>query len=117
MTASDAAFPEAFRAIAARLGIDVSKPAELCHCGREPSGLHVAGGWFHLVGRILAGSDAWVNAGGDAWTLAPEELVKGFEFGFTARLALVPEPFRGRSVVQLEFSTRVPWVIADVETS
>ena len=117
MAAGDQAFPTKFRAIAHDLGVDISKPAELSHCCREPSGLHLSGGWFHFVGSILSGADAWKTAGGESWTQALEPLFDGFEFGFTARLALVRDPFRGHSVVQLEFMTRIPWVIPDVETT
>lgn len=117
MAASDVAFPASFRAIAGRLGIDLDKPAELSHCCREPSGLHLSGGWFHFVGAILSGADAWTAEGVNSWTQALEPLSKEFEFGFTVRLSLVPPPFQGQSLVQLEFMTRVPWVIQDAETT
>jgi hypothetical protein len=111
------AFPEAFRAIAQQLGVELSKPAELTPNGREPSGLHVVGGWFHLVGRILDGADAWTDMGAGSLRGALESLVPGFEFGFTSCLLLVREPFRSRPTVQLEFMTRVPWLLAEPEMS
>jgi hypothetical protein len=105
-------FPSEFVALLDALGIDPTKPAELCHWCREPSGLYLTGGWFHFVGSILAGEDAmhWENNSG---TFRFEELVSGLEFGFTARLALVREVFAGLPLVQLEFQTRVPWVLAE----
>jgi hypothetical protein len=109
------AFPSAFRTLAHDLGIDITKPAELCHYCREPSGLHLTGGWFHLVGSVVSGEDVmhWSNG---ASTYRFEELVPGFEFGFSKHLSLVPEVFAGLPVIQLEFQTRVPWVIAEPES-
>lgn len=107
-------FAAEFVALLDGLGIDPTKPAELCHWCREPSGLYLTGGWFHFVGSILSGEDAmhWENNTG---TFRFEELVPGLEFGFTARLTLVREVFGGLPLVQLEFQTRVPWVLAEQE--
>jgi hypothetical protein len=107
-------FPPEFVALAGALGIDPTKPAELCHWCREPSGLHLTIGWFHLVGSISAGEDVihWASNSG---TYRFEELVPGLEFGFSARLNLVREAFAGLPLVQLEFQTRVPWVLAEPE--
>lgn len=117
MAAVDRAFPDEFRAIARDLGVDLTKPAELAHRGCETAGLHLSGGWFHLVGAVLHGADAWTEVGPGSWTGALEQLVPGFEFGFSSRLALVRDPFLQHPVVQLEFATRVPWVISEARTS
>jgi hypothetical protein len=93
--------------------VDPTKPAELCTIAyREPSGLYLIGGWFHFVGSILSGDDAlhWENNTG---TYRLEKLTPAVEFGFSARLVLVPEAFVGLPLVQLEFQTRVPWVRAE----
>lgn len=109
--AHEHAFPAEFQTIASQLGVDLTKPAELAPFGREPSGLHAVGGWFHFVGAIRSGADAWTEKGrGDF-----EHLVKGFEFGFTSTLWPVADPFRHHAVVQFEFVTRVPWVLAEPE--
>jgi len=34
-----------------------------------------------------------------------------FDFGFTSNIALLPTPFRENLIVQLEFQTRIPWVL------
>lgn len=117
MAALDRAFPVEFRSIAGDLGVDIRKPAELSHCGREAAGLHLSGGWFHFVGALLQGADAWTEVGPASFTGALEQLVPGFEFGFSSRLLLVRDPFLQHSLVQLEFRTRVPWVISETETS
>jgi hypothetical protein len=107
-------FPAEFVALFDALGIDPTKPAELCHWCREPSNLCLTGGWFHFVGAILAGEDAmhWENNIG---TFQLEELQSNLEFGFTSRLALVRGVFAGLPLVQLEFQTHVPWVLAEPE--
>ncbi len=107
-------FPAEFVALLDGLGIDPTKPAELCHWCREPSGLYLTGGWFHFVGSILAGEDVmhWENNTG---SFRFKEFVSGLEFGFTARLALVREVFAALPLVQLEFQTRVPWVLGEPE--
>jgi hypothetical protein len=111
LAALDSAFPAQWAALLHSLGIDIRKPAELAHYCREDSGLFVTGGWFHLVGEILAGADAQVPVGDNAWTSAFERLTGETEFGFTNRLDLVRDPFKGRRLIQLDFLTRVPWVI------
>ena len=105
--AHEHAFPAEFQAIAHQLGIDLTKPAELAPFSREPSGLYVMGGWYHFVGAIRSGADAWGEKGRGNF----EPLVKGLEFGFTSQLLLVAAPFRRHEVAQLEFETRVPWVL------
>lgn len=107
-------FPPAFVALAHALGVDPAKPAELCHWCREPSGLYLTGGWFHVVGSIVSGEDV-MNWNGASGTFRFEELVPGLDFGFSARLALVRKVFAGLPLVQLEFQTRVPWVLTEPE--
>lgn len=115
MAALDHAFTPAFRAVAEQFGIDVRKPAELCHHYREQSGLHVTQGWFHAVGSRRAGADAWKPAGENAWVLDLEDVGCGIDIGFSSRISLLPNCFDGSEVVQLEFVSRVPWVISDPE--
>jgi hypothetical protein len=110
------AFPAEFQPLADVLGVDVAKPAELCHYCREPSGLYLTGGWFHFIGSILKGEDVVERSKG--WgTFRFEQLVPGFDFGLSAQLALVRAPFEGNPLVQLEFQTRVPWVLLEPEPS
>ena len=116
MAALDIAFPSPFHSLAESFGIDVRKPAELVHYCREESGAHYTGGWFHVVGRICGGSDGWKPFGDNSWVPDFEPYEGGVEVGFTSRLALVPHSFEGHSIVQFEFTTRVPWVISAPES-
>ena len=113
-SALDHAFPASFRALANELGIDVSKYAELCHWDRESSGLYFTGGWFHLVGDIKEGRDAWKNSSGSS--IADfEEWQDNIRLGFSKRLSLLPHPCDPNAFLQLEFETRVPWVLDEPE--
>lgn len=107
-------FPAEFVALLETLGVDPAKPAELCHWCREPSGWYRTGGWFHCVGTILSGEDA-IHWEGHVGTCRLEEWVPGLELGFTNHLDLVREVFAGLPLVQLEFVTRVPWVLEEPE--
>jgi hypothetical protein len=104
----DKAFPQEFVSIANSLGFDIRKPAELCHYGREGSGLRITGGWFHVVGKLLSGRDAMRQVSENDGIYELEKLTDNFEFGVTNNLALVPASFVGKPLVQLEFVVRFP---------
>jgi hypothetical protein len=111
--AIDHAFPPEFTRIADKLGIDTSKPSELAHFGRDGHGPLIVGGWFHFVGSILAGADAMRYDAQGTGQFHLEHLTPTFQLGFTPQLALVPQPFDAHAVVQLEFHTRMPWLLAE----
>ena len=46
-----------------------------------------------------------------------EPFVVGFEIGFTAHVSLLPAPFAAQPATQLEFQTRVAWVIPEAESA
>ena len=110
--ASDLAFPQAFRDFANSMGIDVSKPAELCHYG-SPGEPCPTSGWFHFVGALRSGSDAWVQTSPNTSQLDSEPAFGLKGIGFTTEIALLPDSFKGQPVVQLEFETVVPWVLEE----
>lgn len=104
------AYPPEVLAMFERLGIDFSKEAENWRVCREESGLHLYGGFFHFIGSIEDGKDAftWINQTG---TLELEKTNSYFEYGFTSHVNLLPESFAGENIVQIEFQTRIPWLI------
>ena len=117
--AFDRAVPPEFHALAATFAIDPHKPSELCHYGRDESGLHITGGWFNLVGSLLSGSDALVpdsSGRANSFRIVLQPLAAHFEIGFSSYVPLLSEPIRDRIVSRLEFQTWVPWVIPDHET-
>jgi hypothetical protein len=108
-------FPPEFVVLLDSLGIDPRKPAELCHWCREEAGRHLTGGFFHLVGTITNGEDVIRQVGESHGVYKFEDWVLGCQFGFTSQIVLLPEVFAGLSVTQLEFQTRVPWVLGEPE--
>ncbi len=112
-----AAFPANALVIFEELGIDLHKPAEVYHAARLANGLHHYAGWYHCVGQILSGSDAWQPEASspELHRLHAEPLSDHFSIGCTSRLRLVPEAFAACSVVQIEFTAELPWVLAEQE--
>jgi len=107
--AGEAAFSLRFLQLLRKLGIDPSKAAELFHDGAGGEAMTTQG-WFHFVGHLENGADAWREVGEGAHALAPEPFpgIKSSEF--TPLCSLVPRGFEGKPLVQLEFETCVPWV-------
>ncbi|MGE3175259.1 MAG: hypothetical protein AB7O97_21720 [Planctomycetota bacterium] len=112
---NEVAFVPEFRALCRQLGIDITRPLEDFHSHRERSGLHCYGGWFLCVGRILAGADARRTTGKTSWTFDLEWLTAGFEIGFASAADRRIDAFAGHQVLQVEYTTRIPWVIEDDE--
>lgn len=98
-----------------RLGINPDAQVEVSHFGRLESGLHLYGGWFHFVGVIVGGVDAKDLVAAQAWQLRLEPASKQLALGFTEQADLIPSPFAGHPVVQLEFEAKVPWIIDSPE--
>ena len=117
--ALEQAFPPAARRVLDQLGIEFTKPAEVYTTGRVDCGLHQIGGWFHFVGRIEAGADAWrqVDKDGKSFTGEFEHFADHFEMVFTSRVSLLREPFHEKPIVQLEFQTQIPWVLSEQESA
>ena len=107
--AADLVYSPPFLFLLKQLGIDKSKPAELCHYGTSGEPMPT-NGWFHFVGHLDEGRDAWSQTSENSHVLDPESFLGMKSIGFTTQLALVPAPFRGHPTVQLEFGSIVPWV-------
>lgn len=69
-------------------------------------------GWFHFVGHLDAGMDAWCQIGENTHNLDAEPFPGIESIGFTSRMSQVPETFEDHPLVQLEFEVVVPWVTA-----
>jgi hypothetical protein len=113
--ARDRAYSSAALAIFNQLGIDSQKESEIWHTHRDETGLHHYGGFFHFLGTIESGRDVMVKMNGYS-TYDFEMIGEHFEWGLRAETALVPEAFAGGPVTQLEFTTRIPWVINATES-
>lgn len=97
--ARDRAYPPEVIALLDRLGIDRRCEAELYHIARVAPGLHLYGGWFHFVGSLETAADSLERLGED------------FLLWFRSDTTLVAESFARLPVVQLDFTTVVPWVL------
>jgi hypothetical protein len=95
------AYPENFRLLLDRLGIDPVKEGEVYECG--PDGpLRVYGGWFYFVGEFIEAGERMTDAASD------------FQYFFAdAKRLPKPEVDFGENVLAVEFITKLPWVIPE----
>jgi hypothetical protein len=104
-----AAYPAAAHQLFESIGIIPVREAETYELGKLESGLHLYGGFFHFVGVIEEGTTDFTG-GNDL-----ERLSDRFSLSFTLRTALVPPAFDKPPLVQIEFLTEIPWVLAEAE--
>ena len=108
-------YPAEVLALFDKLGISFSREAEVYHMGRLQSDKHLYGGWFHFVGSILPGADAAKQVGENVWRPDLEKVTEDFSIGFSSNTQLLRRPFEGKTIVQVEFTASVPWVISSPE--
>jgi hypothetical protein len=93
----DKIYPDAFRELLDKLGIDPNKEGEAVHYG--PKGdLHLYGGWFYFVGQVMEAGEGSSNAG------------DGFQYWTGTSFPRPPAAF-GKTVAALEFMGQLPWVL------
>jgi hypothetical protein len=117
VAARDQIYGPDVRALLEKLGVSRNREVEIHHMARLKSGKHLYGGWFHFVGSIVSGADAAEKVAENIWRPNLENTSEDFSLGFSSRLELVREPFVRLPLVQLEFTTNVPWVLATGEPS
>ena len=108
-------YPGEVLALFEKLGISFEREVEVYHMARMESGKHFYGGWFHFVGRILSGGDAVKHVAENVWQPDLEGVTEDFSLGFRSRAELLRKPFEGKTIVQVEFTANVPWVISSPE--
>jgi hypothetical protein len=92
------AYPDAFRSILEKIGIDPDKEGEVYELGPDGDS-RIVGGWFYFAGEVA-------EAGERNSTLA------NFEYWFVnARRLPKPVADFGDQVAAVEFITRLPWVL------
>lgn len=106
----DKVFPEEVLILFKELGVDFRKEVEIVDWETLSNGLHNISGWFHFKGEILGGKDCrnYYQSGGYTLELTP--ITDNFSIGFSEGndLTFFKE---NAGLVQLEFNTRIPWVI------
>lgn len=97
-------YPSDFLSLTDRLGIDPAKEDEVFECG--PSGeLRFYGGWFFFAGQFVEPGEAVVRG-----------LASGFEYWIAdGRSRPAPDAEFGADILTLEFFTKLPWLLDDVE--
>ena len=100
-------------AILSKLGAEPPWEVEVYEMGRAPSGLHIYGGWFHVVGVLESGADAWRPMEGHASFRAAdfEPLSPTLSIGLHSDAVLIRPSFEDLPLVQLEIHAELPWVI------
>jgi len=89
-----AGFPE-------QLGIDPEKEGEVYECGPENS-LRLYGGWFYFAGELTGPDERVTDSNSD------------FQYWFAdAKQYPAPAVDFGKSVMSLQFVTKLPWIISD----
>lgn len=113
----DANFPSVIHDFLTTAGIPIDREAEVYHVCRLDSGLHSYGGWFHFVGEILSGSDAYVAIDERSGTYGLHDFGSNALAGVSTNAALVNPAFDGHKILQLEFAVEIPWVIDAAEVT
>jgi hypothetical protein len=107
--ARKSAYPASILEFLGGVGIEHPCEAETWEAGPAESGGRVYGGWLHFIGTITAGpepreshespNNPYVDVGG------------GFNVWFWHGAHLRLDSLKGRSLVQMQFHTAVPWLL------
>jgi hypothetical protein len=100
--ARSSAYPASFVELLRTLGTQPKSETEIFYCGEVSPHRHRYGGWFHIVGRLIAGPDAKATP-----SLYYEPLEGPIAIGFTNSRDLASDAFAGHQLLQLEFVTEV----------
>jgi hypothetical protein len=95
----NAIYPDGFRDILGRLGVDWHKEGEAVHYGPKASG-HLYGGWFYFTGELIEKGESCIRSG--------EE----FQYWIGTSFPRPPDVFR-RPVVAVEFLAVLPWSLGE----
>jgi len=107
------AFPDAFHAFLAELGIDVNKEGEAIHYGPVEGDVHFYGGWFYFVGELIEAGEGLTTIplpGSQSSVPRLPGPGEGFQYWFSTSFARPPALF-GKTVAAVEFSTLISWML------
>ncbi|AIQ16791.1 MULTISPECIES: hypothetical protein [unclassified Paenibacillus] len=96
------------------LGIDPTKEGEVSEYCEIKDGMHLYGGFFHIVGELISGPDCWIETSEEVSHLATNNMIEinGFKFGFTNGVSSLPDGFPNPTL-QLEFEGIIPWTLKE----
>jgi hypothetical protein len=93
-------YPESFRGLLLRIGIDPLKEGEIYDMvGPFDDRVRPTGGWFYFVGELIEKGEKLVTDG-------------DFQYWFQASFPRPPACF-GLRVAAIEFTTKIPWVLRE----
>ena len=98
----DAVFPDEVLSLLKKLGVNHKRDAEIYHTARLEPGVHLYVGWFHFVGTILKEP------------IGPATL-NNFTIDFILNRDLAATAFENHPLVQIEITTKLPWVLSEKE--
>jgi len=90
------------------LGIDPTKPSHVDEFGEMDGGLRLYIGHYHVVGKIIEGEYCTDSD----WNETNTAELENYRFGFQKDLLFVPDDIP-TPVLQLEFETRLPWLLGE----
>ncbi|MHB0998634.1 MAG: hypothetical protein ACYC27_05250 [Armatimonadota bacterium] len=120
VAARESIYPDEFRTLLERLGIDYRKDAEIWEASPDGSCIRFYSGWFHFIGTIVSLNEQKKPSHHtlrqtNTKLLGGEELIgDSFALSFKDKADLAHPSFKGHSLVQLEFSVEVPWVLNEL---
>jgi hypothetical protein len=91
-------------ALFADVGAEPLREAEVMHRGRGDGGGYACVWWLHVIGEV----EGPTHNAAPGYVLAP-----GFKVWAVAKDDMALPPFRDRGLIQLEFATEVPWLLAE----
>jgi hypothetical protein len=98
----ESAFPVSFHLLLERLGIDVTKEAEVYDSGRDDNGVTYEG-WFYFAGVVIQAGER-LTGDGDS-----------FHYFFRDASASDALQMFGKQVAAVEFETKIPWLRRESE--
>ena len=99
--AREIAYPETVQSFYKQLGISPDREAETYEAGSVEDGRHHYGGWHHFIGQIVRSASSTV------------EIAPCFSVWFQKSKSCAEPVFHDvPDVVQVEFFTLLPWLIA-----
>jgi hypothetical protein len=121
--ARNVAYPPPALDLFHQLGIEYDRESEIGSAVDLGGGRFLYSGWFHFVGRIVAGPKGIThvatvprgNSGGigagEVYLIDFEPMTPGFALCLAEKKDMLPSEFGDEPVVQLEFKAEVPWVL------
>lgn len=105
-------FPQDVRNLFVNVGIDYTKEVDVSVFENKRDGSRFISGFFHFLGRLLRGKDYRRPSGTGGFSIELTPVNDKFSIGFAPQSSMAYFD-RGRDLVQIDFTTVIPWVLAE----